>query len=60
MAKTVMYAQFVGIPLTIILSLIALFKKEEKKMLATFGLILVTVLIIVIGFFLYLGTHFAP
>jgi len=56
----ILYAQLFGIPLAVILSIIALFKKDERKMLAVFGLLLSIILIGVISFFVYLGMNFAP
>ncbi|GGJ96143.1 hypothetical protein GCM10007063_18260 [Lentibacillus kapialis] len=54
------YAQFLGIPLAVILSIIVLFKKNERKILAMFGLLLSIILISVISFFVYLGMNFTP
>ncbi|MDM8102863.1 MULTISPECIES: hypothetical protein [Oceanobacillus] len=40
LAQTILIAQLIGAPLSIILSVAALFKKNEKKVVAVFGLII--------------------
>ncbi|WP_163970361.1 hypothetical protein [Oceanobacillus halotolerans] len=60
LARAIMYSQVIGVPISIILSVIALCKKNEKNTIAIFGLLLALVMIGIIAFFLYLGTHFAP
>lgn len=53
--KFFMIIQYIGIPLTIIISLVALLKKNEKKPLAIIGLILAIIMMIFVGILLYIS-----
>ncbi|MDW7618128.1 hypothetical protein SC499_26675 [Peribacillus simplex] len=53
--KFFMVIQYIGITLTIILSVIALLKKNEKKPLAIIGLILAIIMMIFVGILLYIS-----
>jgi predicted ferric reductase len=47
--------QLIGIPLTIILSLAAILKKNEKKLLGIVGLILAIIMMIFVSILLYIS-----
>ncbi|MDF1999150.1 hypothetical protein [Peribacillus frigoritolerans] len=53
--KFFMVTQYIGITLTIILSVIALLKKNEKKPLAIIGLIMAIIMMIFAGILLYIS-----
>ncbi|MFJ8072286.1 hypothetical protein ACIQZD_25815 [Peribacillus sp. NPDC096447] len=53
--KFFMVIQYIGITLTIILSVIALLKKNEKKPLAIIGLIMAIIMMIFVGILLYIS-----
>ena len=55
--KNFMNLQYLGIPLTIIFSLLALRKKNEKKLLATIGLSLGIIMMLFIGVILYISLN---
>ncbi|MFZ3577483.1 hypothetical protein [Virgibacillus sp. DJP39] len=57
---TIVVALYVGAPLTFVLSLIALFRKSEKNMLAIIGLILAVILLAVIGILAIFVTDYTP
>lgn len=53
--KFFMVIQYIGITVTIILSVIALLKKNEKKPLAILGLIMAIIMMIFAGILLYIS-----
>ncbi len=55
LAQAIFYAQFIGVPLSLILSVIALLKKSEKKTIAIFGLIISLILSGILAYLLLLG-----
>lgn len=55
LAQIILCAQFIGAPLSIILSVVALFKKSEKKVVAIFGLIISLILTGALVYLLLLG-----
>lgn len=55
--KYFMNLQYLGIPLTIIFSLLALRKNNEKKLLATIGLSLGVIMMLFVGVILYISLN---
>ncbi len=53
--RTIYYAQFIGAPLSFILSVIALKKKNEKKTIAVNGLIISLILMISLAYIILLA-----
>ncbi|WP_044022441.1 hypothetical protein [Bacillus sp. SG-1] len=55
--KYFMNLQYIGIPLTIIVSLFALQRKNEKKLLATIGLSLGIIMMLFVAVILYISLN---
>jgi 4-hydroxybenzoate polyprenyltransferase len=53
--KYFMYLQYIGISITIIFSVMALLKKNEKKPIAAIGLFLAVVMAAFVGVLLYIS-----
>ncbi|MFC4559212.1 hypothetical protein ACFO3D_13520 [Virgibacillus kekensis] len=60
LVTTIIYAQIVGVPVTLVLCIIAFFKKSEKKLMALIGFLLALVLIGAMAYLLLLAFNFAP
>ena len=53
--KAIIYAQIIGPPMSVILGVIALFKKNEKKTIAIIGLIISLILIVSLAYIILLA-----
>ncbi|MFD1032884.1 hypothetical protein [Metaplanococcus flavidus] len=60
LTKTIFYAQIIGAPLAVILSMIALIKKNEKNMIAILGLALALILLIILAILVIFVRSYTP
>lgn len=60
LTTTIFYAQFIGAPLAVILSVIALIKKNEKNMIAILGLALALILLVILAILMIFVRSYTP